>query len=78
VDQQREQLVQSQPLLPAGGERVHRLVAGDDAGQVGEAEQVQHGDVHLAVSAVAGRVHGVDLAVGAPHAVAVPQVAVQP
>ena len=78
VHEQREQLVQGQPLLPAVGQRRRLVVGVEHPRQVRQPEQRQHRQVGLAVAAVRRRVDHPDLAVVAPEHVAVPEVAVQP
>ena len=75
--QQREELVQPDAVAPAGPQRSHPLVAGDDGVVVRAAEQREHRQVALAVTGVRGRVDQ-DHPVGRPHHVAAPQIAVQP
>ena len=77
VHQQRMQLMQRDPGPPARRERRRVVVSGQNAVQVGSAEQGQHGQVGLAVTAVR---RGVDepAPVAGPQHVPGPAVTVDP
>jgi hypothetical protein len=75
VHQQRVQLVQRHPGGPAGRQRDGGLVTTHDVLVVRRAEQRQHGQVGLPVTAVRGRVDKPAAAPGPQH-VAGPAVAV--
>jgi hypothetical protein len=77
VHQQRVQLVQRHPGGPAGRQRDGVLVTAHDVLVVRRAEQGQHGQVGLPVTAVRGRVDEPAAAPGPQH-VAGPAVAVDP
>ena len=77
VHQQRVQLVQRDPVPPARGQRRHVGVRAQDPVQVRRAEQVQHGQVGLPVTALRGRVDQPAPAARPQH-VAGPAVAMNP
>src|SRR4051794_30453172 len=77
VHEQREQLPQADAVLVAVCERCDLLVRGEHALARG-AEQPQHGEVDLAVTAVRSRVDQPRAAVRTGQHVAAPQVSVQP
>src|SRR5919199_6713924 len=64
VHEQREELPEAEPVAVAGCERARLLVGGEDA-LAGTAEQAEHRQVDLAVTAIGRRVDQPGAAVGA-------------
>ncbi len=75
VGQERVEPVEAYPVAPTGGERTHFVVRAEDPLELGQAEEAEHGQVGLAVTAMSRRIDQVH-AVRAPDDVAGPQVAV--
>lgn len=77
VHSQRMQLVQRHPLAPTWFQRVRVLIPLDDRRQFRAAEQRQHRQICLTVSAVRGRIDH-HHPFRSPHHISVPQITMDP